>query len=82
MRKINIKSWFCKHKKFTAIGIYENMEKLIFKSPSLNTFVVYQCDKCKKEFETNVLILHDEIRDNKININIDKIYNNELYWRF
>lgn len=82
MKKLNFKQMFCKHKKFTAIGIYENMEKRMWSSPSLNTFVVYQCDRCKKEFETNVLILHDEIRDHKIDINIDKIYNNEMYWRY
>ena len=80
---MKLKQLFCRHKKLTAVGIYEkpyDINKLNgHMCVGRNTYIVCKCDRCQKEFEysgRNLDLLRHEFR--KI-INVDKVVNHELW---
>lgn len=78
---MKFKQLFCRHKKLTAVGIYEK----VFETSKYITYIPYiscECDRCKKEFEYSgreLDLLRHEFRRT---INIDKVVNHKLWGKW
>ena len=79
---MKLKQLFCRHKKLTAVGIYEKEIEYpcgcVFNVPH----IACKCDKCEKEFEYKGFELQNLMKTRKKQINIDKVFNHELWGKW
>lgn len=73
---MKLKQLFCRHKKLTAVGIYHNAYDLH------GVFIVCKCNKCGKEFEYCGSELQHLMKTHEKQINIDKVFNHELWGKW
>lgn len=80
---MKLKQLFCKHKKLTAVGIYQNIINTypdkITKRVDVYTYVVCKCDRCSKEIKYLGRELQDLRNSHKKDINIDKVFDHKLW---
>lgn len=78
---MKLKQLFCRHKKLTAVGIYEHITHY-FDTTWSDVRIICKCDKCNKEFEFKgkelQYLRHAFIKY----INIDKVFNHELWGKW
>lgn len=86
---MKLKQLFCRHKKLTAVGIYEKPEinrfMMNFYGVTANgskVYIVCKCNRCAKEFEYGVAEMQDLRHEYVKQINIDKIVNHELWGKW
>lgn len=80
---MKLKQLFCRHKKLTAVGIYERPSaSYTFSSTGRNIYIACECDRCEKEFEYRGGVLQDLRNMHKKQINIDKVFNHELWGKW
>lgn len=83
---MKLKQLFCRHKKLTAVGIYEKPYDVNKLNGSIcigrTTHVICKCDRCEKEFEYRGGLLQDLRNMHKKQINIDKVFNHELWGKW
>lgn len=85
---MKIKQLFCRHKKLTAVGIYEkplvyNLNKTYtFASTATSIFVVCKCYRCGEEFEYRGDELQWMKNNHEKEVNIDKVFNHELWGKW
>ena len=80
---MKLKQLFCRHKKLTAVGIYqkilETCQVETTKYTQVKTCIVCKCDKCGKEFEFGGQELQT-LRNQRVkDVNIDNVYKNKLW---
>lgn len=80
---MKLKQLFCRHKKLTAVGIYEILyyDKEIDKVGK-NIQIFCKCDKCGKNFGYMGKELQELRNNHKKQINIDKVFNHELWGKW
>ena len=75
---MKLKQLFCRHKKLSAVGIYE--KPLTYSI--IDVRIVCKCDKCDKELEYSGAWVQYLSKHYKKQINIDKVFNHELWGRW
>lgn len=80
---MKLKQLFCRHKKLTAVGIYEKTrENPYITSTARNVYVVCKCNRCEKEIEysgNELDLLRHEFRKD---INVSKLVHHELWGKW
>lgn len=80
---MKLKQLFCRHKKLSAVGIYERLSaSYTFSSTGRNIYIVCKCDRCGEEFEYRGNELQYLMKTHKKQINIDKVFNHELWGKW
>ena len=79
---MKLKQLFCRHKKLTAVGIYEKVWHTYQEYTLFGTFVVCKCDRCGEEFEYRGDELQYLMKTHEKEINIDKVFNHELWGKW
>lgn len=80
---MKLKQLFCRHKKLTAVGIYEKPSKSLYVKPTVtNIYIACKCDKCQKELEYVYYQFQELRKSRKKQINIDKVFNHELWGKW
>lgn len=79
---MKLKQLFCRHKKLTAVGIYEKTLETYQEYTLVGTFVVCKCDRCGEEFEYRGDELQWLMKTHEKEVNIDKVFNHELWGKW
>lgn len=80
---MKLKQLFCRHKKLTAVGIYVKPEKYLnYSTSAINVFIACKCDKCGKEVEYYGGMLQHLRTTHEKEVNIDKVFNHELWGKW
>ena len=79
--KMCLSKLFCRHKRMTAIGIYEVYTPHYTSTrPSIN--VVCKCNKCGKELEFGKLYMQQLRREFRIEVDVSPITSNLLWGKW
>ena len=78
---MKLKQLLCRHKKLTAVGIYEK-SKECYGWVGFLPYVVCKCDRCDREFEYSGRNLDLLRHEHRITINVDQVVNHELWGKW
>lgn len=83
---MKLKQLFCRHKKLTAVGIYqkilETYQDEITKYTQVKICIVCKCDRCGKEFEYDGFEIQNLRYYNIKKINIDNVLDSNLWGKW